>query len=273
MIKGMTGFGSCDLTAAKMRAVLEIKSLNHRYLDVNYYLPIGFGSIEDKIRQIVNRYVQRGRITIVLKITEKPTQEIYFNQGAVKGYLRYALKLNREFGINGKLTVADLIRLPGVVEERETAVNAESLWPVIEKCLGKVLKDLFKMREREGKSLAADINQQLNRMLLQTKKIQSRAKAIVQAKKNKLTDEEFLSFQKSGDVNEELARLVHYIDELKSLLKSEMPVGKKLDFIAQEMQRETNTIGSKLQDKVVSSAVIALKTKIEKIREQSQNIE
>jgi uncharacterized protein (TIGR00255 family) len=110
-------------------------------------------------------------------------------------------------------------------------------------------------------------------MLLQVKKIQKKAKSILGEKKKKLNEEEFRSAQKSSDVNEEITRLLHYIDEIAPLLKSQAAVGKKIDFIAQEMQRETNTIGSKLQDKIVSNAVIALKSKIEKIREQAQNIE
>jgi len=129
------------------------------------------------------------------------------------------------------------------------------------------------MRKREGRSLCADVTDKLRRMLLEIKKIQRRAQEILKEKKGKLTNEEFSSFQKSNDVNEELSRLIHYIEEFKLLLKTDIAVGKKLDFIAQEMQRETNTVGSKLQDKIVSSAVIALKSKIEKIREQSQNIE
>ena len=129
------------------------------------------------------------------------------------------------------------------------------------------------MRRSEGRSLAADVANQLKRMTLQTKKIQKKAKFILNEKKKKLTNEEFRSLQRSSDVNEEVTRLLHYIDEIKPLLKGKISVGKKIDFIAQEMQRETNTIGSKLQDKVVSNAVIALKSKIEKIREQAQNIE
>ena len=129
------------------------------------------------------------------------------------------------------------------------------------------------MRQSEGKSLAADVSSQLKRMSMQIKKIRAKVRSILSEKKKKLTAEEFRAFQKSSDVNEEIIRLGHYIDEIFPLIRSKVPVGKKIDFIAQEMQRETNTIGAKLQDKVISSAVISLKSKIEKIREQSQNIE
>jgi uncharacterized protein (TIGR00255 family) len=129
------------------------------------------------------------------------------------------------------------------------------------------------MRESEGRSLAKDISLQSARMVSQLSKIIKRAEVILNAKRRGLTEEEYISLQKNSDVNEEAARLLHHIEEIRGLLKSEAAVGKKIDFIAQEMQRETNTIGSKLQDKIISKAVIALKSKIEKIREQSQNIE
>lgn len=273
MIKGMTGFGSSQFIVKKIRGLIEVKSLNHRYLDVGCYLPSGFGPIEDKIRQIVNRHLERGKITVSVKVTDKPTQEIYLNAEAVKDYLKYAQLLKKNFNIGGQLTLSEMIRLPGVVDARETTVDVETLWPAIEKSVEKALIELKVMREREGKSLAKDIQEQLGRMILQIRSIKARAKAILKEYKKKLTDEEFMSFQKSNDINEELSRLTHYIEEFKALLKANLAVGKKLDFIAQEMQREINTVGSKLQDKIVSNAVIALKSKVEKIREQSQNIE
>ena len=129
------------------------------------------------------------------------------------------------------------------------------------------------MRRREGKALSGDINGQLKRMLLQISRIKNRTSALLKESKSKMTPDEFSSYQKSNDIHEELARLAHYIDEAKMLLKQAEGSGKKMDFIAQEMQRETNTIGSKVQDKEVAAAVIAIKSKVEKIREQSNNVE
>lgn len=273
MIKGMTGFGQAQLSAGKIKALIEIKSVNHRYLDVNYYLPVGFGSIENKIRQMIQREMDRGRVTVSMKITQKEAQEASFNKDIAKMHLRNIARLKKEFGVNGDLSLPDLIRLPGVLDTRETGIDPEALWAGMEKCFRRAIGGLVRMRKSEGRSLAMDIKGQLSRMLLQTRKIQKKSASILKAAKKKLTDEEFRSFQKGSDINEEIIRLVHYIDEIKPLLKSTSPVGKKIDFIAQEMQRETNTIGSKLQDKEVSNAVIALKSKIEKIREQAQNIE
>ena len=273
MIKGMTGFGQAQLLAGKVKALIEIKSVNHRYLDVNYFLPVGFGSAENKIRQIIQQELYRGRIIVSMKITHKEEAEATLNKNVVERHIKNINRLKKEFGIKEALSLSDLVKLPGVLETRETMVTPEELGHVLEKSFKRALNGLITMRKREGRSLAFDIMDQLKRMSLQINKIKKESKLILTEKKKQLTHEEFRSLQKSSDVNEEITRLGHYIEEVKPLLKGNVPVGKKIDFIAQEMQRETNTIGSKLQDKLVSSAVIALKSKIEKIREQAQNIE
>lgn len=273
MIKGMTGFGSAECTSGNFKAIVEIKSVNHRYFDINYYLPIGFGSLERKIQQLIRQQLQRGRVTLSVKITEKPSSTIVLHKDVVKKHLAYAKQLKREFKLDNDLTLSDIIRLPGVLESKETLVHPDKIWPGLKKSLTKSVNMLEQMRKSEGRSLSSDVSSQLKKMSTQIRTIQARAKIILKEKKAKLTSEEFSSVQKSLDINEELARLKHYIQEVKGLLRASVPVGKKVDFIAQEMQRETNTIGSKLQDAVVSNAVISIKSKIEKIREQAQNIE
>jgi len=273
MIKGMTGFGSTQLFYQSTKILIEIKSLNHRYFDINYFLPIGFSSIENKIRQLIQKQVERGRLSVNIKIMQKPQQAISLNKSVASQYLKNAGILKREFKLKDNLTLSDIIKLPGVMENKEVLVNPEDLWRPLEKSIKKALGGLMHMRNQEGRSLAADVRDKLNRMLLQISKIQKRADAIFKENRKKLTDEEYKSFQKGCDIHEEISRLKHYVVELKKLLQSKVAVGKKMDFIAQETQRETNTIGAKLQDKIVSNAVIALKSKIEKIREQSQNIE
>jgi len=273
MIKGMTGFGNAPLSLGKVKGALEIKSQNHRYFDIVFYLPAGFSSIEENIRQNIARKVKRGRVSVSLKITDKPMQKLTFNKEAVREYLKYARILKKEYRLNSDLALSDLIKLPGVVSAKDTILQVEKLWPAINKSLNGATASLMKMREREGRSLAQDISRICTKMKEKTRNIKMRAKRILQDKRKKIADEEFSSFQKSADINEEISRLSHYIDEFKLLLRSKASVGKKLDFIAQEMQRETNTIGAKLQDKLVSGAVIALKSNIEKLREQAQNIE
>jgi len=273
MITGMTGFGAGEITFGKIKGIVEVKTVNHRYLDVAFYLPVGFSSLEDKIQKIIGSQIKRGRITVSVKITDKPQTSILLNQDAVKRYLDFAKALGEKHRIKNDITVADIMRLPGVVESKEVFVQAGDLWPTLEKSLQKAVAGVVNMRRREGKALSVDINGQLKRMLLQISLIKKRIAALLKDSKAKMTQDEFSSYQKSNDINEELSRLAHYIDEAKALLKQAEASGKKLDFIAQEMQRETNTIGSKVQDKEVAAAVIAIKSKVEKIREQSNNIE
>lgn len=273
MIKGMTGFGHSNFSAWKVKGLIEIKSQNHRFFDVAYYLPVGFASVENKIRQILQQNFQRGRLIVSLKIVAKPSPKLVFNKDAVREYLQYSRALKREFSLENNLTLSDLIRLPGVVEAHETLVDVHLLWPAIEKGIRRAAAGAIKMRIREGKSLTANIKNVLARMMKQHRLIKSRQKRILREKKKAVSSDEFVSFQKGSDINEEITRLAHYIAEFKNLLNATASVGKKLDFVAQEMQRETNTIGAKVQDRVVSNAVIALKSKIEKLREQAQNIE
>ena len=273
MIKGMTGFGSAQMAIGKIKILVEIKSVNHRYLDVSYYLPHGCSSLEDKIIQIVRKDAERGKVTVAVKIIQKPGQNISLNKENVRSYLNKTKTLAKEFKLKNDLTISDLLRLPGVMEIKEVFVDSKDLWPGVEKGLRKALGALVTMRKREGKSITNDVTDKLKKMSTRLKSIQARIKIVLAVQKKKVKLEEFKSFQKSIDVNEEISRMLHYIDELKKILRSKESVGKRIDFIAQEMQRETNTLGSKLQDKVVSNAVISLKSKIEKIREQAQNIE
>lgn len=273
MIKGMTGFGSAQISAGEIKGSLEIKSVNHRYLDLAMFLPAGFGAAENEVRQLISKIVSRGRVTVSFRITGKPAAAITLNKGAVRQYLDYARALKKEFHLENDLRLSDLISLPGVVDAKEVFVKAEEIWPALEKAMKRAVNSMDAMRKREGKALAKDVSGLLKRMLMHLKKIEGRSKVILSDKKKALTMEEFSSFQKSIDINEEVARLSHYIEEFKSLIKADVSIGKKMDFVGQEMQRETNTIGSKLQDKIVSNCVISIKSDIEKLREQAQNIE
>jgi uncharacterized protein (TIGR00255 family) len=273
MIVGMTGFGACEVTVGKFKGLVEIKTVNHRYLDVAFYLPSGFTSFEEKIQKVVASGIKRGRVTVSVKIIEKPHVSIHLNEDAVKQYQQFGKSLSRRLGIKNDLTVADIIRLPGVVEAKEVYIDAATLWPAAEKGLRKALASVVAMRKREGKSLQRDIDGQLTRMLKRISEIRSRANALLKSRKKDMGNEEFASYQRSNDINEEMSRLAHHIEEAKALIRKPQEAGKKLDFIAQEMQRETNTIGSKVQDKEISAAVIALKSKVEKIREQANNVE
>lgn len=273
MINGMTGFGSCEFTANKVKVMVEIKSVNHRYLDAVFYLPSGFSSYEDKLQKSLAKQLKRGRVTVSVRITDKPSMAITLNKEAVRKYVEISRNLARDLKLKNDLSTADLLKLPGVVETKETFIEAADLWVAVEKAVEKALVSVVNMRRKEGKALAMDISAQLKQMSGKITHIKNRASFLLKEKKGKLTPDEFLSFQKGNDINEEISRLAHHVEEAKKLLKGSEGAGKKLDFIAQEMQRETNTIGSKVQDKEVSGAVITIKAMVEKIREQANNVE
>lgn len=273
MIKGMTGFGTTNFHIDNIKGFIEVKSVNHRYLDLSFYLPVGFGAIENKIRNRIAKELSRGRVTVSVRMLDKPMQKITFNENIIQDYLEHAKRLEKKYQLKNDLSLADLIRMPGVVDMKEVFIEASDVEAIILKHLEKALKDLQLMREREGKSLVKDISRKLTTMIRCVKTIEKRLVAMLKVAKTAMKPDEFASYQNDNDINEEVARFSHYIAEMKNLLNSKVPVGKKLDFIAQEMQRETNTMGSKVQDDVISNQVITLKSHIEKIREQGNNVE
>ena len=156
MIKGMTGYGSSQITSGKVKGAIEIKSQNHRYLDIVFYLPNGFSGLENKIKQHVSRSILRGRVTVTLKITDKPGQTLFLNKDTVLEYLKYSRSLKREFAITQDISSSELLKLPGVITVKETSLDPDKLWPPVENGLKKALDSLMAMRLREGKSLSVD---------------------------------------------------------------------------------------------------------------------
>ena len=134
MITGMTGFGAAEISTVDVKGTIEVKTVNHRYFDISYYFPIGFGSIEEKVRRIINQNVKRGRVTVSLKIAQRSAQTGALNHGAVKRYLEVAKILEKNYGLKDQLTVSDLLRLPGVINVQDFILNPEELWPHVEKC-------------------------------------------------------------------------------------------------------------------------------------------
>jgi uncharacterized protein (TIGR00255 family) len=273
MVTGMTGFGTTQIATPTLKVQVDIKTVNHRYLDLSFHLPSGFLSCEHKIKHVVQQKIERGRVTVVVRIIQSPGKEVLLNKDVVKKYIQYAKTLQREVRDETELSARDLISLPGVVEVKDFFVEVDDIWPLLERGIKKVVDGVVVMRRREGMSLVRDVRKQLRMMAAKVKTIRVRSERVLSQKRKELSPEEFKSFQRNIDSNEEVSRLTHYIEELQRFLSSTESAGKQIDFIAQEMQRESNTIGSKMQDVVVSTAVIALKSCIEKIREQAQNIE
>lgn len=292
MIKSMTGFGRCEITEGQRKFTVELKGVNHRYLDVNIRMPKNLSFFESSIRNLLKQYVQRGKVDIY--ITYEDTSEnqvsLKYNAKLAEAYLAYGRQMQEMFGLENDIRVSTLSRYPEVLTMEEQAADEEELWAGLEKALKGAFAQFVETRTVEGENLKNDILTKLDEMLALVDYIETRSPEIVAEYRTKLENKvrellcdtqmdesriaaEVVIFADKICTDEETVRLKSHIGHMKSTLDEKEGVGRKLDFIAQEMNREANTILSKANDLEVSNHAIDLKTGIEKVREQIQNIE
>jgi uncharacterized protein (TIGR00255 family) len=275
MIKGMTGFGRAQERIKGIgRASVELRSTNHKFLEMVAHLPEGLLSLEDKIKNEIGSKIKRGRVTCAVNFFEGVAPFLLMNKPLIKDYLGLIKCARKEFCINDNISINTLINLPGVLSLSQAKSSAPRIWPRIKPLVRKALDDLTNMRTREGKAVYKFLKRRADSLECDISIIEKKFKKLIS---NKLalmsTVEERSGFLKTSDITEELERLEFHIKNFKHKLLSTDPVGKELDFIAQEMLREANTLGAKSFDKMISGRVIQVKSQIEKIREQVQNIE
>ncbi len=275
MLNSMTGFGSRQAEIPAFGKInIELRSTNHKFLDLALHLPEGFLSLEDKIKKGIEARVKRGRITCVINITSPQTSAVFVNEHLLKDYINALNKIKEKFNINGQLQLDTIVRLPNVLSVAESRVSQERIWPRLNLLVSQALDSLVKARQKEGRALEGYLKQGVLVLGRKLDSIRTRAKKVINKKCCKLSlAEERSSFLKETDITEELQRLAFHVRNFKSKLLRRGPLGKELDFIAQEMQRETNTIGAKSFDAMISGLCVELKSQIEKIREQVQNVE
>jgi len=273
MIRGMTGFGRQNFSKEKSKGFVELRSLNHKYFDVTFHLPPGLGSFEERLKHLLHKEILRGKVMISLVFTRKPEEEISVRRDIAQNYLKSFKALHKSLNLKSDLGLSNVVTLPGVIRCEEKQFSPEALWPAVERAAKKALGHLVKMRQCEGRVLYQDISDKIRRIQQALKHIPRRAREIIASKKRLASADEFSSFLKSSDINEELTRFGYHLKSLQSKLKGSAGVGKELDFISQELQREVNTISAKLLDKTTSESTIKIKSLIEKIREQLQNVE
>jgi len=275
MIKSMTGFGSKEAQLAFLGKVsIELRSTNHKFLECVFHLPNGFLSLEDRIKKEIENKLKRGRVTCAINISGPQCSKVYINKALLKNYITGLKGIKKDFGLKEELNLNTLIHLPGVLSLEENRICASSLWLPLKSLLNAALEELVKMRLKEGAALRVFLKNKadsLNKGLIAVKV--SFKKAAEKKLKGISSDEEKASFLKGTDITEEMERLSFHARNFKSKLSKNVPVGKELDFIAQEMQREANTMAAKSFDASVSAKVVQMKSQIEKIREQVQNIE
>lgn len=292
MIKSMTGFGRFEASEAERKLTVEMKSVNHRYLDVNIKMPKKLNFFESAIRNELKNYIQRGKVDIFITYEDFTENNVCvkYNKEIAAEYIKYLNQMSKDFGLDNDIRISALSRYPEVLSMEEQTVDGEEIWRVLSKALKGAEEGFVETRIKEGENLKNDLNDKLDNMLTHVDFVTERSPQLISEYKNKLREKvqelledsqidenrllmEVTLFADKVCVDEELVRLRSHIETTKQTLIEGGSIGRKLDFIAQEMNREANTILSKANDLEISGRAIELKTEIEKVREQIQNIE
>ena len=292
MIKSMTGFGRSEISDGERKFVVEMKSVNHRYLDVNIRMPKKLNFFETGIRNVLKEFIQRGKVDLFISY-EDFTQDkvcVRYNPEIATEYLTYLQQMATDFKLDNDIRVSTLSRYPEVFTMEEQTVDEKELWAILEKTVRQAAQGFVDTRLLEGENLKNDMCAKLDAMLEHVAYIKKRSPEIVKDYQEKLRDKvtellenaqvdenrllmEVTIFADKACVDEEVVRLESHIQTTKATLLEGGNIGRKLDFIAQEMNREANTILSKANHLDITNCAIELKTEIEKVREQIQNIE
>ena len=292
MIKSMTGFGRAELIDEEKKITVEMKSVNHRYLDVNMRMPKKFSVFEASIRSLLKEYIQRGKVDVFITC-EDYTQSrvsVKYNREIAQQYLGYLQEMSRDFQLSGEINAALLSRYPEVLTMEEQTEDEDEMWGALEGVIRNAAVRFVEARTKEGIELKRDILDKLEKMEEKVELVEKRSPDIIKEYREKLETKvkelladmqmeesriaaEVILYADKICTDEETVRLKSHIKHTKSVLDEKEGIGRKLDFIAQEMNREANTILSKAHDLETSNLAIDLKTEIEKIREQIQNIE
>lgn len=294
MIKSMTGFGRCQTVVSGREITVEIKSVNHRYFEFSCRTPRSYGFLDDKLKSYVNSRVSRGKIDVFVSIgaSDEIPAEVTVNHQLVSGYLNAFKELSDTYGILNDASTVALARFPDVFTVHKPVEDEAQITADVLQVTETALNSFVAMREAEGEKMKEDILSRANTILSIVDEIEKRSPQTVSEYESRLLERikqtladndisldeqrvltEVAIFADKVAVAEETVRLKSHFEQLREFLQYTEPVGRKIDFIIQEMNREANTIGSKVQDAVLAHKVVDIKSEIEKIREQVQNIE
>ena len=292
MLRSMTGFGRCEITTEEYRISVEMKAVNHRYLDLGIKMPKKFNYFEASIRSLLKQYIQRGKVDLFITYEDYTEEKmaLKYNRSLASEYMEYFAKMAEQFHIENDITVSDLARYPDVLVMEQVPEDEEHMWAILKGAVEEAASRFVETRVTEGENLKADLLGKLDYMDRLVAEIEERSPKIVAEYRAKLEDKvkellqgsaideariatEVTIFADKICTDEETVRLKSHIEATRAELLSGGSGGRKLGFIAQEMNRVAKTILSKANDLEVSDRAIALKTEIEKVREQIQNIE
>lgn len=291
MIWSMTGFARAESRKKKAGWTVEIRSLNHRYLELSLKLPPSLYPLEDRFRELCQSRIRRGKVTVtVMETEESELENVALDRDVLRFYLSAIRRVQREFRLKGELSVSDILTLPRIFSVEKKAADPNRLWKSLKGLAESALEKLERSRRREGAVLARDLLARIGRIEKQVLRIEGRAKALPQEYYERVRERIRALFQpgagdeerawreaallaERADATEEVVRLRSHLALFREKLRGAGEVGKELDFILQEMNRETNTLGAKGQDFDISKETVSIKAELEKIREQVQNIE
>lgn len=290
----MTGYGRGDCSQDGFKIAVELSSVNRKQTEISVNLPREMEMLEAQIRDLINRAIARGRLTVRVSLhagASKSSARMHLNIPLAKAYARELNRLAKQLKLPGPVTLDQLARAPGVLQTDEELAVEEDFWPAVQTALKKALSQMVKMREREGAHLAQDLAKRIGVMRKAASRIQRHAPTVAERYRQQLIErikgadlaapgaederllKEVVYFADRSDISEELTRLQSHFQQFDDGLASKQPVGRMLDFLAQEMNREVNTIGSKANDSLISREVVTLKAELERFREQAQNVE
>lgn len=290
----MTGYGRGDAAQDGFKITVELSSVNRKQAEIMAHLPRELEMLESRVRDEVNRKIARGRLIVKVSLHAGDGNSggaVRINIPLAKAYAKEIGKLARELKLSDGVTLDLLVRAPGVLETQAQVSDADAFWPTVERALTEALTALVTMREREGAHLAKDLQKRMAVMRKSVERVQRAAPEMLKRYRQQLRDriknaglerpaidderllKEVIYFADRSDISEELTRLQSHFQQFDVCLKSSEPIGRTLDFLAQEINREVNTVGSKATDSLISHEVVTLKAELEKFREQVQNVE
>lgn len=291
MILSLTGFGRASFTDEAGRINVELKAVNNRFLQIDTHTPYGYNWVDGLIRQQLGSRVSRGKIHVNLEVVDyRPSQDIVINRPLLKKLIELNTEIENETQKSLPLHIDGLLSLPGVMKVDAKQIDNETIWARIQPVLNEAIESFIRARKREGENLSADLKQRGKTISETTKKIEMLIPEFRQQFTTRFTERitelagkagfdesrlgtEIAIWVDKGDVSEEITRLNSHLKELENILDSSKPSGRRLDFLVQELNREANTLGSKISDVTITNMVLDIKCEIEKIREQAQNIE
>ncbi|MBU1061588.1 MAG: YicC family protein [Candidatus Omnitrophica bacterium] len=294
MIKSMTGFGKGESVGRFGRFIVEIRTVNHRYFDVSNRIPNSLNQAEDKIKKYIHRYIRRGKVNFSIshRRGEKELGAIKFNEETIDKYYKLLNRIKKKFKLKDEIKLSNILSFPDVMVQEQTEYEASSLWPAVERALKKAILDCNRMKEKEGKALYKDLASRIDKISGSIDNISQFGPVIISEYKARLDSKieevlkgreynidkarletELAIFAKQCDVTEEITRSRSHLEALRHTIISNQEAGRRLDFILQELQREINTLGAKAGNVKVAKIVLDIKSEIEKMREQAQNVE